>query len=314
MTTAEGRRKVYFDSGEDRCAAWLYPGQNGTGVVMSPGFGVTKEAGTNRYAHALQTAGFTVLAFDYRRFGESGAQPRHVARIREQLADWDAAIAFARTIPDVDSNRWAIWAYSLSGAHVLPVAARHPELAAAVAISAPVDGAAASRAAMRHQSIGALARLTGRGILDALGGAVGQEPRLIPLTGERGTVAMLTAPDALKGPAALHAAKHPEWKQVIAARSALRVGSYRPARFARRIKCPLLVISYQQDQLAVPLCAERAAKRAPEGEVASLPGGHFEFLLDGYDESLRIQSQFLERHLLASTVNDKPAAFAGAAS
>jgi uncharacterized protein len=299
MTPAEGRRKVYFDSGEERCAAWLYPGKNGTGVVMAPGFGVTKEAGTDRYARALQAAGFTVLAFDYRRFGESGGQPRHIARIREQLADWDAAIDFAKTIPDVDSNRLAIWAYSLSGAHVLPVAARHPDLAAAVAISAPVDGAAASRGSLRHQGIGALARLTGRGILDALGGALRREPRLIPLTGERGTDAMLTAPDALKGPAALQAEKHPEWKQVIAARSALRVGSYRPARFARRVKCPLLVISYEQDQLAVPRCAERAGKRAPKGEVVSLPGGHFEFLLDGYDESLRIQSQFLERHLVA---------------
>src|SRR3954453_2376818 len=131
MTTAEGR-KVHFDSGEDRCAAWLYPGTNGAGVVMSPGFGVTKEAGTDRYARALQAAGFTVLAFDYRRFGESGGAPRHIARVREQLADWDAALAFAEKLGEVDANRWAVWAYSLSGAHLLAVAARHPELAAAV--------------------------------------------------------------------------------------------------------------------------------------------------------------------------------------
>lgn len=314
MSTAEGRRKVHFDSGGDRCAAWLYPGTNGAGVVLSPGFGVTKEAGTDRYARAFQTAGYTVLAFDYRRFGESGGQPRHIARIREQLADWDAALAFAQTTGDVDSNRWAAWGYSLSGAHLLPVAARHPELAAAVVISAPVDGAAASRAAMAHQSTSALARLTSRGLLDSLGGILGREPRTIPLTGEPGTVAMLTAPDALIGPAALEAEKHPEWQQVIAARSALRVASYRPIRFARRVKCPLLVISYQQDQLAVPRRAERAGKRAPKGQVVSLPGGHFEFLLAGYDESLRVQLQFLERHLLDGPVDARRPAAAGPAA
>src|SRR4051794_19472788 len=247
MNTADGRRKVHFASGRERCAAWLYPGANGAGVIMSPGFGVTKEAGTDRHARAFHAAGFTVLAFDYRRFGESGGRPRHIARIAEQLADWDAAIAFAGTLGDVHHGRWASWGYSLSGAHILPVAARHSELGAAVAISAPVDGAAASRGAMHHQTVGALARLTGRGVLDTVGGVFGHEPRLVPLTGERGRVAMLSAPDALEGPRALEAEKHPEWKQVIAARSALRVGSYRPARFARRVKCPLLVISYEQD-------------------------------------------------------------------
>lgn len=312
MDAIEDRRKVHFESGRDRCAAWVYPGGNRAGVVMAPGFGVTKEAGTDRYARALQEAGFTVLAFDYRRFGESGGRPRHVARMREQLADWHAAITFAGTLREVDASRWAIWAYSLSGAHILPVAARHPEVSAAIAISAPVDGAAAARGAMQHQSVSALLRLTARGMLDALGGAVGRMPMLVPLTGERGTVAMLTAPDALEGAAALGAEKHPEWEQVIAARSTLRVAFYRTGRFARRVKCPLLVISYEQDQIAAPRSAERAGGKAPRGEVVSLPGGHFTFLLAGYEESLGIQSRFLERHLVGSRADAQHLAPAGA--
>jgi pimeloyl-ACP methyl ester carboxylesterase len=300
MQTRHSRRKVHFTSGGERCAAWHHPGTNGAGIVMAPGYGVTKEAGTDRYARAFSDAGYSVLAFDYRRFGESGGQPRHVARVREQLADWDAAIAHGATLPDVDPNRLAIWAYSLSGAHAFPVAARHPELAAAVAISAPVDGAAASRNAIKHQAPGALLRASAIGLLDALGARFGRDPRLIALTGERGTVAMLTAPDALNGPRALNAEHYPEWEQVIAARSALRVGFYRPGRYARRVQCPLLVMTYEQDDVAPAAPAVRAGERAPNGQVVSQPGGHFQFLLDGYEQALDTQLTFLQRHLLAT--------------
>ena len=291
------RRKVHFSSGRERCAAWHYPGDNGACVVMAPGYAVTKEAGCDRYAAALQQAGYSVLAFDYRRFGESGGEPRLIARVSEQLADWDSALAYAAALPDVDPNRIAIWGYSVSGAHVLPVAASHPELAAAVAISAPVDGSAASRAALRYQSPGAALRLGGRAAIDALGGAFGAEPRLVPLVGERGTVAMLTAPDAREGPRALRAERYPEWQQQIAARSALRVGFYRASRFAKRIRCPLLVVNYKDDQLAPVDAAEKAAGKAPQAEFVSPPGGHFEFLLDGYDDALALQLEFLGRHL-----------------
>ena len=292
------RQEVHFPSDKERLAAWHYPGENGACIVMAPGYAVTKEAGTDRYAHAFNEAGFSVLAFDYRRFGESTGEPRQIARMAEQLGDWDAAIDFAATLPEVDPTRLAIWAYSLSGAHILAVAARHPELAAAVAISAPVDGGAASRLAMRYQSLGGLLRLTGRALLDAIGGLFNAAPRLVPLVGERGRVAMLTAPDALKGPEALNAPAYPEWQQVIAARSALRPGFYRPIRFAKRVQCPLLVLGYEQDQIAAPKAAARAGRRAPAGEVVTRPGGHFEFLLDGYDEALANQRAFLTRHLL----------------
>lgn len=292
------RRKAHFASGDDHCSAWHYPGTNGACMVMAPGYAVTKEAGTDRYAKVFNQAGFSVLAFDFRRFGESGGRPRLLVRMRDQLGDWEAAIAFAATLPEVDPTRLAIWSYSVNGGQVLAVAARHPELAAAIAISATVDGPAASRNAVRHQTLGALLRFTGRGVLDMLGGLVGCDPRLVPLIGKPGTVAMLTAPDAFNGPRALEADRHPEWKQAVAARSALRVGSYRPARFARRVGCPLLVLSYEHDQLALAGPALRAGEAAPHAEVVARPGGHFEFLLDGFEDALALQVSFLARHVL----------------
>ena len=78
------------------------------------GGGVTKEPGTDLSAKRFHDAGFAVLAFDYRRLGESGGQPRQVVRIRERLTDWQAAIAFAAGLLEVDPARLAIWGFSLS--------------------------------------------------------------------------------------------------------------------------------------------------------------------------------------------------------
>jgi predicted alpha/beta hydrolase len=62
---------------------------------MTGGMGVNKEPGTDRFAVRFQDSGFAVLAFDHKHLAESGGQPRQVVRIKEQLADWQAALDFA---------------------------------------------------------------------------------------------------------------------------------------------------------------------------------------------------------------------------
>src|SRR5262245_1163218 len=212
------REKVRFVSGGTECAAWHYPGANGGCLIMAGGFAVTKEPGTDLFAKRFHEAGFSVLAFDYRRIGESGGQPRQVLPVRDQLADWQAAIAYAPSLPGVDPTRLGIWGFSASGGHVFRVAARNPQLAAAIAQTPNADGLAATANASRHQKPLAMMRLTGRGILDSLGGLVGRQPILVPLAGEPGTVALLTTPDALDGGRALSPDnRYPNWQQVVAA-------------------------------------------------------------------------------------------------
>ena len=162
MNVRTKREKVRFISGDTQCAAWHYPGTNGACVIMADRGAVTKEPGTDLFAKRFHEAGFAVLAFDYRRLGESGRQPRQVVRIREQLTDWQAAIAFGG-LPEVDPARLAIWGFSLSGGH-FSVAARNPQPAAAIAQTPNADGPAAARNAVRHQTPIAMLRLTGRGI------------------------------------------------------------------------------------------------------------------------------------------------------
>jgi uncharacterized protein len=60
MAAPAEREKVRFTSGDAECAAWHYPGGNGACVIMTGGFAVTKEPGTDRFARRFHQAGFSV--------------------------------------------------------------------------------------------------------------------------------------------------------------------------------------------------------------------------------------------------------------
>jgi uncharacterized protein len=297
------REKVRFASAGTECAAWRYPGTNGACVVMAAGLAVTKEPGTDRFARRFHEAGFSVLAFDYRRFGESGGQPRQVARAADELADWQAAIEYATTLPEVELGRVALWGYSSAGGHVLRVAARTPHLAAAIAQTPNTDGPAAARNAAKYQKPLAMLRLTLAGLADEAGAMFGRPPRLVPLAGEPGTVAVLTTPDGRTGGDVLNrGGAYPDWQQAVAARSALRMAFYSPGRDAARVTCPLLVVVADQDQSALAAPAIRVARRAPQAELTRLPGGHYAPFLDGHEQVVAAELSFLRRHLLARPV------------
>jgi len=292
------RVKVRFPSSDTECASWHHPGTNGACVVMAGGFAVTKEPGTDLFASTFHDAGFSVLAFDYRRTGESDGKPRQVLPIRDQLADWDAAISRAGELPDVDPNRLAIWGFSASGGHVLLVAARNPAVAAAIAQTPNASGRAAAQNAARHQRLPALMRLIGRGFLDMGGGLFGAAPRLVPLAGAPGDVAVITTPEALDGDRALNPDnRYPEWQQAVAARSALRLGFYEPGRAAQHIPCPLLVVVCDDDRTALVRPGLRVAERAPRAELVRLPGGHYAPFLEAHNAAVEAEVSFLRRHV-----------------
>ena len=121
----------------------------------------------------------------------------------------------------------------------------------------------------------------------------------MPLAGEPGTVAVLTTPDALDGGRALNPDnRYPDWRQAVAARSALRIGFYRPGRYASRVRCPLLVVVCDQDQSALPGPAAGAARRSPRAELVHLAGGHYAPFLDGHEQAVEAELSFLRAHLI----------------
>ncbi len=298
--TYSAPHSVRFPSGDSMIAALHYPGANGACIVMAGGTGVTKEPASDPFAPHFQSAGFSVLAFDFRRLGESGGSPRQVVRVDDQVDDYRAAIAFAATLAEVDPTRIAIWGFSLAGGHVLHLAAREPGLAAAIAQAPLADGPAIAPNAMRAMTAGAALRLHLRAAGDLLGRRfLRRPPVLIPLAGPRGTVASITTPDGGRGGQALDPdGRYRDWDQTVAAASALRLAFYRPGRTASRIACPLLVVVFDDDQTVLTSPAVKAAQRAPLGELVRLDGDHYAAFERAHEATLDAEIDFLRRHVL----------------
>ncbi len=72
---------------------------------MAHGFGAARALRLYAYAAVFARAGYAVVVFDYRGWGDSDGVPRHVLNIADQLDDWRAALDFTRSLPDVDPRR-----------------------------------------------------------------------------------------------------------------------------------------------------------------------------------------------------------------
>jgi len=107
---------------------------------MGHGFGGTKNMLLENYAIRYQKAGFATLIFDYRFLGESEGEPRQLIWIPYQLEDWSAAVAYARSLKEIDPSKIALWGTSMSGGHVIVIAAKDKNIACVSAQCPGLDG------------------------------------------------------------------------------------------------------------------------------------------------------------------------------
>ena len=309
MTTMD-RTDVSFRSGDGQCAAWIFPatssgpaaGGAGPSVVLAHGFGGVRQARLDAFAERFAQAGITALVFDYRHFGASTGEPRQLLDIRRQLEDWRSAIAYARSLPDVDPDRVAAWGTSLSGGHVAAIAASDARLAAAISQNPFMDGLPTLRAS----GLRTVLRLAAAGLRDELRRALGRPPLAIPIVGAPGSLAAMSTADANPGYRALFTDGQ-EFRNEVLARIALRIGTYRPGRNAASIRCPWLVAVCENDAVTPPTPAMLAARRAPAADLRTYPGGHFDIYLgDGFERAIIDQVSFLRQHLLDGQAASEP--------
>lgn len=294
------REELAFDSGGDRCAAWLYrPGEGfeepSPIVVMAHGFGGTREGRLGAYAERFAAAGIAALVFDYRSFGESEGSPRQMLSISRQHEDWRAAVAFARSLGGIDPRRVALWGTSFSGGHVVVIAAEDPAIAAVVS-QAPFSHGPLT---LKEAGPGAALRLTVAGIRDAVGAARGHEPHRIPIVGRPGETAAMCQPDSFDGYHALFD-DDAVFRNEFSARAMLATGFYVPARKASKVRCPLLVLTVAGDRVTPPGPARKMAERAPRGRLIEYPGpaGHFDIYVgDLFERTIADQTAFLRESL-----------------
>ncbi|MEV0355598.1 alpha/beta fold hydrolase [Nocardia sp. NPDC050697] len=280
-----------FDSAGVRCHAWHFraaddrlAGPAGRpAVVMAHGFAGTKDSGLESFARHLAAAGAEVLAFDYRGFGASEGAPRQVISPAGQLADYRAALDAATRLPDVDPNRLVLWGVSMAGGTVLEAAAGRDDIAAVIALTPLVSGAAVERPAPLpagavpaaepgwHRA-GTTARLLLTAARDRWAAAAGRARITLPAVGEPGELALLTLPGATADYASIAG---PTWRNEVAASIALDAIRSAPLRAAAEVRCPVLVQIADYDRYAPPSAAVKAAARA-RARVRHYPCDHFD--------------------------------------
>jgi len=246
-----------------------------------------------------------VLAFDYRGFGASEGFPRQMVSIVEQVRDYQAAIAAAKKLPGVDPNRIVLWGSSLSGGHVLRVAADRGDIAAVIAMTPLTSGLAASRAAVAHRDVPSALKWTLVGVKSRFAVARGGRPTLMPLVARPGDPGALALDGSYESYTALVG---PTWRNEVDAAVGLQIAAIRTANAAKRLRCPLLVQIADFDRY-VP--ADSVAKTAVlgRGEVHHYPCDHFDVWPDHdcFEKAVADQIAFLSRTLVSTALSpDRP--------
>ncbi|OBH30136.1 alpha/beta hydrolase [Mycobacterium sp. E342] len=291
------REDLRFPSGGDLISAWLYrPAGDAPAplLVMAHGLGGVRSMRLDAYAERFSAAGYACLVFDYRNFGDSEGEPRQLLDVGLQLADWAAAVTYARTLPGIDPNRIALWGTSFAGGHVIATAARLPGIAAAVVQCPFTDGIASARTISNPLVFARVGLLAAR---DLVAARLRKPPVTVPAVGRPGDIALMTTPDAYPGYLRL-VPEGEELTNEVAARIALKIMAYRPGRLAAKVACPILFCVCEADSVAPAAATLRYAAKAPRGEIKLYPEGHFAIYVDeAFERVVADQIAFLDKHL-----------------
>jgi dienelactone hydrolase len=306
-------QRISFDS--DGCAITgvLYRPTGDTTacpcVVMAHGFSGTMDWIVPDFAAKFADGGLAVLIFDYRYLGVSGGEPRQLIDTRKQCDDLRRAVEFARSRPDIEARRIALWGTSLGGSHVVKLAAEDRDFAAVVANVPGLDlflkGTRGRyvppdmRLAKREIAV-AMIRLLAAATLDAVRGAVGLSPHYIAVYGRLGH-AVFSDP-ALAGLFRDVEKNAPSWRNQVTPRFFFTAPRYRDGTI-ERISAPLMVTVAHDDEVISTAFVKQQAAKAAHHEIREYPVRHFDMYHGAVrDQVAADQLAFLRRHLLGNRV------------
>jgi fermentation-respiration switch protein FrsA (DUF1100 family) len=119
---------------------------------------------------------------------------------------------------------------------------------------------------------------------------------LVPVVGDPGSDAVISSPGSTTGYLNITG---PTFRNEMCARGILRIALNRPVLSAGRLRCPILLIVAEQDNVAPVSSVYEVARRAGRlAEIESYPAGHFDIYVgEVFEKSVAAQVDFLRRHL-----------------
>jgi dienelactone hydrolase len=119
---------LYLPEGFD--SAQTYPA-----VVVTGSWTTVKEQMAGLYAAELAKAGYVALAFDFRHYGASGAEPRYFENPPEKIADIQNAVTYLESLPFVAASRIGGVGVCASSGYMAHAAGRDPRIKSLVLIA-----------------------------------------------------------------------------------------------------------------------------------------------------------------------------------
>ena len=252
---------TFYSEGDALAGLWRTPDE-GSGpfraIVQGPGWLGLKDAKLYvRYHQALTDAGFAVLIFDYRGFGDS-AGDRGVLSPTRQLQDLVNAVTYLTTRDDVVADAIGVFGTGgTGGGNAVLLADVDPRVKAAVSQVPVADGTDwLHRMRQEHEWLAFLASLEeDRRLRVTTGEGRKVHPReeiMVPTPERRTTTIKADVDDKIPTSISLSAAE-----EILA---------YKPIEAARRLTTPLMVIGVAQDATTPTDHAEQlyAAARGPK--------------------------------------------------
>jgi dipeptidyl aminopeptidase/acylaminoacyl peptidase len=271
----------------------LRPSERRAGIVLCHGYTGVKDLYLPDNARVLNEAGYVVLTFDYKGWGDSEG-PRSRLAPYSRVADVQAALTFLGSLPEVDAARLGIYGTSYGGATVVWTAAIDPRVKCVVSVVGIGNGTRWMRSVRRpdefHDLLARADQDRVRQVAEGKSELVKREEILLP---DRQS-AELAAAARRNNPAAVGTIPleyihetlqfHPEW--VV-------------DKIAPR---PVLFITTDDDRLVPP--EESVALHARAGEpkkLVILRGyGHYEVYLEpAFSEVMRETTAWFRRYLPA---------------
>jgi len=285
-----------FYSQQTRCVGDLYlpkAAKPPPVVIMAHGFGAERTFGLADYAEKFVENGLAVYTFDYRCFGDSDGSPRNLVDPKRHLQDWQAAIRHVRSLEEINPDRIALWGSSFSGGHVIVTAAGDPKISAIIAQVPFVNAISTSlKLGPKH-----LIRALPHGIRDLSRILTFRAPHYIKVIGKPEEFAVMNTPESYAGYLAL-IPEDSEWQNGCPARIFLKFAAYRPIAYAKRVKCPALVMIGTYDSLIDAADVKKTANKMPNSRLVEYPLGHFDLYKgDAFVDAVEKQTDFLLTHL-----------------
>lgn len=289
---SEGTRLV----GDVYCPDDVTSGEPRAGIVLCHGYTGVKDLYLPDNARVLNEAGYVVMTFDYKGWGESEGSRSRLAPY-SRVADVQAALTFLGTRPEVDARRLGIYGTSYGGATVVWTGAIDPRVKCVVSVVGIGDGARWMRSVRRpdefHDLLARAEQDRRRRVLDGQSEFVPREEILLP---DRQSAA-LAAAARRNNPAAVGTIPLEYVDETL---------QFAPEWVVDRIAPrPVLFVTTDDDRLVPPEESFRLYARAGEPKkLVVLRGyGHYEVYAEpAFGEVMQATVAWYQQHLPARAV------------